>query len=85
MAVTSLAWAASPQGDEDLVGGGEFRRAETVEDERERDLGVVHRCSQSMVAAPHTTGPARRHREHDLHLERSVGHVKRLHPWATGF
>jgi len=57
MAVTSLAWAASPQGDEDLIGSGELRRAEPIEDELERELGVVHRYSQPMVAALYLTGP----------------------------
>jgi hypothetical protein len=58
MAVTSLALSdsSSPDGDEHLVGGGEFHRAETIEDELDRDLGVVHRCSQPAVNSPHAAG-----------------------------
>jgi hypothetical protein len=44
MAIASLASSdgASPVGDENLVGAGEFHRAQTIEDELDRDLEVVH-------------------------------------------
>jgi hypothetical protein len=58
MAITSLASShgASPDRDEHLVGGGEFHRAETIEDELDRDLGMVHRCSQPAAGSPHAAG-----------------------------
>src|SRR5438552_4383412 len=58
MAVTSLASSdgASPVGDENLVGGGEFHCAQTIEDELDRDLEVVHRCSMPAADSPHAAG-----------------------------
>src|SRR5579875_840444 len=62
MAITPLALpdSTAPHGDQDLVGGGELHRAQPVEDELDRDIGVVHRSPQPGVSSPHT---ARRRRD----------------------
>jgi hypothetical protein len=55
MAITSWACAhsASPHGDQDLVGGDQLHRSKAVDDEFDRHLGGVHRCSTPAVNSPH--------------------------------
>jgi hypothetical protein len=58
MAITSLASSdgASPDGDQHLIGGGELHRRQTIEDELDRDLQMVHRCSMPAAGSPHAAG-----------------------------
>jgi hypothetical protein len=83
MAVTSLASSdgASPVGDENLVGGGQFHRAQTIENELDRDLKAVHRCSTPAAGSPHTARIPVGHRQgHHLHFDRSARYLSRLRP-----